>query len=137
MANRYPHAARERDTRAHDVIQDAIDRGYLDSGQKYFIPGLPTHAAAREAQQSILRGLRYFNLAPSAWVTDEAGNQCHRDCADPSAPHGAGFELHSKDAAKKYLVDQTGGDPAKLRYNPYAPRRQGHFSDNGQWIPGN
>lgn len=135
MAKRYPHVAQQRDERAHGVIQDAIDRGYLDSGQKYLIKDLPTHTAAREAQVSIIRGLKHFNLSPSAWVTDSDGNQCYRDCADPSAPHGAGFELHSKRAAQRYLVEQTGGDPSKLKYNPYAPRRQGHFSDDGQWIP--
>lgn len=136
MAGRYPHASKTRDERAHGVIQDAIDKGYLDSGRKYLITGLPGHDAANDARVSITRGLKHFNLSPSAWVTDGDGNQCFRDCKDPSAPHGAGFELHSKTAAKRYLVEQTGGDPSKLKFNPYAPRHQGHFSDDGQWIPG-
>jgi len=137
MAGRYPHASNSRDERAHDVIQDAIDKGYLDTGRKYVIPGLASHDIANETRVAITRGLRHFGLAPSAWVTDGDGNQCYKDCADPSAPHGAGFELHSKDAARKYLVRETGGDPAKLKFNPYAPPRQGRFADDGTWIPGN
>jgi len=136
MAGRYPHAAQKRDERAHGVIQDAIDRGYLDTGQKYVVTGLRDHATANELRISMSRGLRYFNLPPSAWVVDSDGNQCHKDCADPSAPHGAAFELHSKNAAARYIVQATGGDPGKLKYNPYSTGRHGHFSDDGTWIPG-
>lgn len=136
MPGRYPHARGSHDDRAHGVIQDAIDKGYLDSGRKYIVPGLPDHASANEARKSITRGLAHFGLSAAAWVTDEAGDQCGRDCSSPDAPHGAGFELHSKNAARKYIVQQTGGDPAKLKFNPYAPRRQGHFTDDGTWIGG-
>lgn len=136
MAGRYPHASRARDERAHGVIQDAIDKGYLDTGQKYIVPGLRDHATANAVRQSITRGLNHFGLSPSAWVTDADGEQCYKDCKDPDAPHGAGFELHSKNQARAYLVKQTGGDPSKLKYNPYAPPRQGRFSDDGTWIPG-
>jgi hypothetical protein len=136
MAGRYPHAAGTRDERAHEVIQDAIDKGYLDTGRKYHVPGLPDHETANQARLSITRGLHHFGLSPAAWVTDAGENPCHKDCQDPSAPHGAGFELHSKAMGRRHVVEQTGGDPAKLRFNPYAPPRQGRFSDNGEWIPG-
>lgn len=125
-----------RDERAHGVIQDAIDRGMLDSGRPYVVPGLPNHDAANEARRSIARGLTHFGLASSAWVTDADGNQCWKDCKDPSAPHGAAFELHSKNKARAYVVGQTGGDPAKLKFNPYQSRRIGRFDPDGNWIPG-
>jgi hypothetical protein len=136
MAGRYPHAAGGRDERAHDVIQDAVDKGYLDTGRKYIVPGLPSHEAANQARMSITRGLHHFGLSPAAWVTDADGNQCGKGCSTPDAPHGAGFELHSKDSARKYIVRQTGGDPSKLKFNPYAPPRPARFNDAGEWQPG-
>jgi hypothetical protein len=136
MARRYPHAAQARDERAHGVIQDAIDKGFLDTGKKYYVGNLPGHEVANEARRAITRGLHHFNLAPTAWVTDTAGEPCWKDCKDPDAAHGAGFELHSKNAARKYIVDSTGGDPSKLKYNPFAPPPQPRFSDDGTWIPG-
>ena len=136
MAGRYPHAAGARDERAHGVIQDAIDKGYLDTGQKYIVGGLPSHDIANQTRVAITRGLVHFGLAPAAWVTDQAGEQCWKDCADPDAPHGAGFELHSKNEARKHVVRQTAGDPAKLKFNPYSPPRQGRFDDNGHWNSG-
>jgi hypothetical protein len=136
MARRYPHAAGTRDERAHGIIQDAVDKGYLDTGRKYYVGDLPTHEAANESRKAITRGLTHFGLAPTAWVTDEAGEPCWKDCKSPEGPHGAGFELHSKNQARKYMVDKTGGDPAKLKYNPFAPARTGRFDDDGTWNPG-
>lgn len=136
MAGRYPHAAGARDERAHGVIQDAVDKGYLDTGRKYYVPGLPDHETANQTRLSITRGLHHFGLAPAAWVTDEAGNPCYRDCKNPGAPHGAGFELHSKNSARKHVVKTTGGDPAKLRFNPYSPSPRPRFDDDGNWISG-
>jgi hypothetical protein len=136
MARRYPHAAGPRDESAHGVIQDAVDKGYLDTGRKYYVGNLASHDIANEARKSITRGLAHFGLAPTAWVTDKDGNPCWKDCKAPDAPHGAGFELHSKNAARKYVVAATGGDPSKLRYNPFTPPRAGRFDDNGTWISG-
>lgn len=136
MGGSHPNRMQERDERGHGVIQDAIDKGYLDSGRKYIVHGFRTHDAANEARQSLNRGLAHFGLAPAAWVTDGAGEQCWKDCADPDADHGAGFELHSKNAAKRHVVKETGGDPSKLRFNPYARPVQGHFDPDGTWNPG-
>jgi hypothetical protein len=108
----------------------------MDSGRKYIVPGFPTHDAANEARLSITRGLKHFGASPAAWVTDSDGQQCYRDCKDPSAPHGAGFELHSQNAAKRHIVQQTGGDPSKLKYNPYARPVQGRFDADGTWNRG-
>jgi hypothetical protein len=136
MSGRYPHASGERDERAHGVIQDAIDKGYLDTGRKYMIPGLPSHDVANETRLSLGRGLTHFGLCKSAWVADADGTPCYRDCQDPDGPHQAGFELHSKNAGRRYLVKQTGGDPTKLKWNPYSSKKPGRFSDSGKWIPG-
>lgn len=136
MAGKHPDRMQARDERAHKVIQDAADKGYLDSGKPYIIQGFPTHDAAVEAMYTLQRGLEHFGLAKSAWVTDEAGEQCYQDCKNANAPHGAGFELHSKNAARRHVVKETGGDPSKLKYNPHARRRQGRFDPDGTWNPG-
>lgn len=136
MAARHPHINQNRDERAHGVIQDAVDKGHLDTGRKTYVGGLPDHDTANEARKAVTRGLGHFNLAPTAWVTDEAGEPCWKSCKDPTAPHGVGFELHSKNAARKYIVDKTGGNPSQLRYNPYAQTRPGRFDDDGKWTTG-
>lgn len=136
MAGTHPNRMQPRDERAHGYIQDAIDKGYLDSGRKYIIMGFPTHDRANEARLSILRGLNHFGLSPAAWVTDSGETQCYRDCKDPNAVHGAGFELHSKNEGRKHVVRETGGDPSKLKWNPHMTRRQGRFSPDGTWQPG-
>jgi hypothetical protein len=136
MSGRYPHAAGPRDERAHVYVQDAIDKNYLDTGQKYILQGFRDHAAANEVRRSMAAALSHFGLGKASWVTDSDGAQCYQDCKDPDAPHGAGFELHSKNRARRHIVKQTGGDPSKLKYNPYAPRRQGRFDADGNWIDG-
>ena len=136
MAARHPHVNPNRDERAHGVIQDAIDKGYLDTGRKYYVGDLPSHEVANESRKAITRGLAHFNLAPTSWVTDKDGSPCWKDCKDPEGPHGTGFELHSKNAARKFIVEKTGGDPAKLRYNPFAQAPTGRFTDDGQWSTG-
>jgi hypothetical protein len=135
MAGRHPNRMRPRDESAHPVVQDAIDRGYLVSGEKYHVPGLMTHDIANTARLSVGRALEHFGLSRAAWVTDADGNPCFRDCKDPSAPHGVGFQLYTKDGARAHVVRESGGDPAKLKFNPHMPRKTGRFSDDGKWIP--
>lgn len=111
---------RPRDERAHPVVQDALDKGYLDSGEVYQITGFATHDAANQARLSVNRAGQHMNVSTPCWVTDEAGESCYKACADPDAPHGVFFRLHSKDAARKHIVHVTGGDPSKLKFNPFA-----------------
>lgn len=134
MAGRHPKAMRPRDERAHPVVQDALDRGYLDSGTPYPIDGIPTHDAANEARLAVNRAGRHFNVSTPSWVVDEAGHPCYRDCADPGAPHGVRFRVHSKDAARMHVHQQTGGDPAKLKYNPFQRSSGPRFEDDGRPI---
>lgn len=135
MTGRYPHAARARDERAHAVIQDAVDQGYLDSGRKYQVPGLKDHDTANQTRLSIARGLEHFGLVRAAWVTDADGGQCYTDCKDPAAPHGAAFELHSKNRGRHHIAQTTEFDPGKMKYDPRASRRTSRFDDDGKWIP--
>lgn len=119
------------DTRADPVIADALDTGYLDSDAVYTIPGFPDHATANEGRLSVNRSARRQNLSPGAWVTDQDGQPCYKDCQAPSAPHEVHFRLWSKDRARTHVFRQSGGDPANLKYNPWTSHRTRRFSDDG------
>lgn len=123
---------RQADTRAHGVVQDAIDRGFLESGEDYWIRNLPNHQVANESRLSVGRALVHFNLSRTAWVTDADGNPCYRECVDASAPHGVKFRCFSKTAGRRHIVQQAGGDPSKLKYNPFGKRKNEAFDDDGK-----
>lgn len=106
------------------MVEDALDRGHLESGDTYVVPNMASHRIANEARLSVNRAARRRNLSPSAWVTDQDGQSCYKDCQDPDAPHGVRFRLFAKNQARAHIFQQTGGDPANLKYNPWksAPR---------------
>lgn len=132
----HPNGMRPRDERGHPVVRDAINRGFLASGNPYHrIPMLTDHDSANEARKIIARALEHFGLGRAAWVTDADRNPCYRDCKDPAAPHSVGFALYRKDGARKFIATQSGGDPSKLKYNPHMRRQGDRFSDDGTWIP--
>lgn len=132
----HPNKLVKHDDSAHPVVQDAIDKGYMASGANYYVQGLRDHATANQARLSVGRALTFFGLSRTAWVTDADGTPCYKACQDAAAPHGVGFRLISRDAGRRYVAEQSGGDPSKLKYNPYMPRRRPRFNDDGSWNPG-
>ena len=132
MSGRNPKAMVQADTRADPVVQDALDKGYLDSEAVYDIPGFPTHDAANEGRKSVNRSARRQNLSPGSWVADEAGEPCYQNCQDPSAPHSVKFRLWSKDKARSHVFRQSGGNPENLKYNPWTSHRTRRFGDSGE-----
>lgn len=128
MTGRHPNSWRERDERGHGVVQDAIGKGYVGSGQPYLVQGFPSHDAANEARKVVGRALEHFGFPRAAWVTDAHGEQCYRACADPAAAHGVGFELHDKNSARSHVVRQADGNVANLKYNPYERHPKPGFS---------
>jgi len=123
---------RPRDESAHPVIEDALARGYLDTGAIYQVNGFTSHAAANEGRLSVNRGGKHLNVSTPSWVTDQAGESCYKACQDPQAPHSVYFRLHSKDSARQHVYTETGGDPAKLKYNPFARGQAPALDDSGQ-----
>jgi hypothetical protein len=123
------------DTRADPVIQHALDQGYLDSGEPFTVPGMPDHQSANEGRLSVNRAARRRNLSPGAWVADQDGNPCYQDCQNPDAPHLVKFRLWSKNAARTHVFRETGGDPGKLKYNPWTSHKTVRHDDSGQ-LPG-
>ena len=124
-----------RDERAHPVIKHMIEHGYLESGDVYVLPLLPDHATANQARLSVNRAARHLGAGIAAWVTDHAGENCWQNCADPAAPHGCRLRIFPKNAARRYVNQQAGGDPEKLRYNPYRKRPRPMVDPDGQRIP--
>ncbi len=130
MPGGHPNARHPADTRADPVIDYAIDRGYLGSGEAFDIP-MPTHDAANQGRLSVNRAARRRNLSPSAWVADAQGEPCYRDCADPTAPHYTRFRLWRKDDARTHVFRTSGGDASKLKYNPWR-RKTRRYTDSGE-----
>lgn len=136
MSGRDPRSMRQRDERAHPVIKKAFANGHLESGDPFAIGGFANHEAANQGRLSVGRGLTHHNLARAAWVTDQDGSPCYQDCGAPDAPHGVHFRLIAKKTARTYIYRQTGGDPAKLKYNPFARRKQVALDDDGKPLQG-
>lgn len=120
------------DRRADPVVDDAVDKGYVDSEAVYQVPGFATHAAANEGRLSVNRSAHRRNLGSACWVTDEAGEPCYRDCKDPQAPHQLRFRLHSKNRAREHVYRQSGGKPENLKYNPWKKDSARRFDDDGR-----
>ena len=120
--SRHPFKQQPRDTSAHRLLEYVLNRGYLDCGEDYVLPGALTHENANGARLSVRRGARHFGISCAARVIGPDGEQCTYDCPDPSAAHTIAFQLYSKNAARRYVTQQAGGDHTKLKYNPYGRR---------------
>lgn len=134
MPGGHHNARHPADTRADPVIDHALEGGYLGSGEPFDIP-MPDHDSANQGRLSVNRAARRRNLSPGAWVADQHGNPCYKDCADPSAPHYTRFRLWPKNEARTHVFRQTGGDPSKLKYNPWTASKRVKYDDQGQ-LPG-
>ena len=112
MAGRHPRALGPRDERAHPVIKDAINNGYVASGKYYNCDGFTTRDAANEGRKAINNAARHLGVSCSAKETDDLqqlGDGTWR----------VRFRLWPKNAGRAHVVQQTGGDPSKLAYNPF------------------
>jgi hypothetical protein len=125
-SRRHPFKQTPRDTRAHTLIEHHLNRYGLNTGDETAVrfeqDGYDNHAAANQGRLSIRRGARHYDVSAAARVTDQDGQQCVYDCADPAAPHALVFSLWSKDHGRAHVFRQSGGDPAALKYVPYGRR---------------
>lgn len=135
MPGRHPNARHKADTSADPIIALAIERGYLNQDVPFDVP-MPNHEAANKGRLSVNRSARRQNLSPAAWVAGEDGEPCNpakSPCPDPEAPHYVRFRLWAKDAGRVHVFRQSGGDPANLKYNPWA-RKGPRYDDTGQQV---
>jgi hypothetical protein len=134
MSGHHPKALVQADKSADPLIEHALKTGHLDSDAAYDVPGAPSHAIAYKSMGAIFRAARRQNLSPAAWVADQDGNPCWKNCADPDAPHMVRFKLWSKDKARAHVFRQSGGDPANLRFNPWEAGRNPRYDDSGNQV---
>jgi hypothetical protein len=125
---------RPRDETAHPVIEQALAEGYLDTEAVYHVHGFASHAIANQARLSLNRGGHHLNVSTPSWVVDDYGEQCYRSCKDPEAPHGLAFRLFSKDSARAHVLKGSGGDPKKLKYNPFKRGQRAIIDDSGRAV---
>ena len=130
MPGGHPNARHPADTSADPVIAKMIELGYLGSGNPFDIP-MQDHNSANRGRLAVNRSARRQNLSPGAWVADETGEACRPPCAAPGAPHYLRVKLWAKTEGRTHIFRQTGGDPAKLKYNPWA-RKGPRYRDDGQ-----
>ncbi len=125
---------RPRDESAHGILQDAIAKGYLGTDEAYPVEGFASHDAANNGRLSVNRGGKHLNVATAAWVVDMDGQHCPGNCRAPESPHGLRFRIWSKESARAHVLASTGGDPSKLRYNPFATAKGPAMDDSGRPI---
>lgn len=125
MKARNPGAWRERDERAHPVVKDAIERGYVGSGQPYVIRGFKTRQAAEQGRLAVNSAARHLGVS------------CSSRRGEHVIDSGNGtFELHfrlfTKNSGRQHIATTTGGDPSKLAYNPYKRAAPRVLDDDGR-----
>jgi hypothetical protein len=134
MGHRNVTTTTRRDERAHPVIRDAIDKGHVTSGEPYPVNGFAGHDAANQGRLSVRRAGEHLGVSIACWVCDSDGTPCYKSCKDPDAPHGIRIRLFSKKSARAKVVEDSGGDPANLKYNPFRRVSGPILDDHGNRI---
>jgi hypothetical protein len=125
MAGRHPRALRPRDERAHPVVQDAIDKGYVGTGRHYPVDGFASREAANEGRKSINNACRHLGVScrsREAEDLQELTNGTWR----------VTFRLWPKNEGRAHIRTVTGGDPANLAYNPFSRAEGPALDDDGR-----
>jgi hypothetical protein len=122
MASRHPKAMRPRDERAHPVVQDAIDEGYVGTGRPYVVPGFASRDAANEGRKAINNACRHLGVSCRSREAEDLAELT-------DGTWQVSFRLWAKNDGRAYVRSSTGGDPANLAYNPFA-RAQGPVLDD-------
>lgn len=123
-----------RDERGHPVVEDALGKGYLDTGAAYQINGISGHEAANQARKSIKVAGEHLGVSAAPWVVNQYGDHCWKIECDPEAVHHVYFKLWSKKSARQHVLRESGGDPANLKWNPFERKNQRLYDDDGRKI---
>lgn len=134
MTGKNPRVFTPREERAHPVVRDAIEKGYVERGtaggrdsDPYVIPGFPSWDIANQARKSVYCAARHHGVSCSS--------RTHEDIIDnEDGTFSLRFWLMSKDSARKRVVEAAGGDPTRLAYNPFKKRNQRLYADDGSRI---
>ena len=127
MAGRHPRAMRPRDERAHPVVRDAIDKGFVGSGKYYFVQGFATREAASEGRKSVNNAARHLGVSCSSKEASDV-----EELTDGT--WRLKFRLWAKNEGRGHVHRATRGDPANLAYNPFARAEGPAVGDDGTRI---
>jgi hypothetical protein len=124
MAGRHPRAMRPRDESAHPVVQKAIDEGYVGSGSYVEIDGFASRDAANRGRKAVNNAARHLGVSCSS-----------KEAADllelTDGTWRLRFRLWAKNQGRQHVHQVSGGDPAKLAYNPFARAEGPAVDENG------
>lgn len=134
MAGKNPRVFTPRDERAHPVVKDAIDKGYVERGtiegrdsEPYWVNGFPSFDIANAARRSVYCAAKHFGVSCSS--------RTHEDIIEQEdGSFSLRFWIMSHDSAKRRVVESAKGDPKNLAYNPFARRSSRLFDDSGRRI---
>jgi hypothetical protein len=116
---------RPRDERGHPVVQDAIDKGFTDTGREYAVNGFTSRDAANDGRRAINNAARHLGVACSSRESEHI-----QELTDGT--WRVTFRLYSKAAARQYVSQQAGGDPGNLAYNPFRRGEGPAVDDSGR-----
>lgn len=102
-------------------------RGYVGSGEYYNCDGFTTREAANEGRKSINNAARHLGVSCSSKEADDVQ-------ALTDGTWRVRFRLFPKNAGRAHVHQQTGGDPSKLAYNPFARSEGPLVDDDGRPI---
>src|ERR1039458_6952814 len=127
MAGRHPNARRPRDESAHPLVQHALDNGYLSTGKPYVVPGFTSYSAANDGRNAIYNAARHLGVACSSRKAEDIHSA-------PDGTWSVHFKLYTKNEGRQYIRASTGGDPAKLAYNPFQRAAPRVLDDDGRTL---
>jgi hypothetical protein len=125
MSGRHPAGMRPRDETAHPVVKHAIEQGYLGTGQPYIVKGFADWEAADRGRRSINNACRHLGVSCSSRAAEHI-------IQAPDGTFEVHFRLYPKSTGRQYVRQQTGGDPAKLAYNPFQRGERAIVDDSGR-----
>lgn len=103
-------------------MKDAIAKGYLGTGQYYVIDGFASQEVANESRRSVNCAARHLGVSCSSKEAEDVQ-------ALTDGTWRLRFRIWPKNAGRRHVHKETGGDPSKLAYNPFA-RAEGPVVDD-------
>lgn len=127
MTGLHPRNLPPRDERAHPVVQDAIDKGYMNTDRNYVVRGFDSWDSANEGRRSIYRATTHLGVSCSSRTNEDIYE-------DDDGTFYLHFRLYSKSHGRAQIAKVYGGNPANLPYNPFAKKSQRTVDDYGRRI---
>lgn len=116
---------RPRDERAHPVVKDAIESGYINTGKYYEVRGFASEAVAQDSRRSIYAACRHLNVSCSSRSGEDVLEMT-------DSTWMVRFRIFTKEHGRAHVLAQSGGDPSKLAWNPFERGETAVVDDSGR-----